>query len=161
MDLRLKQLRQYLEGKEILVDEDDLPRILVISSWWNIIERKTDKKVYTCLDCATVYLHRVITGCPEGLVVDHKNGNGLDNRKSNLRVCTQQDNVLNKAPQRGKKYKGISKRANGSYRARITVDGYIVNIGDFTSERKAAIAYNEAAVRLHGEFARLNVIEEF
>ena len=96
---------------------------------------------------------------PDGLVVDHINGNGLDNRRSNLRLVTVVQNNWNAAPHQNarSKFKGVAfHKARGKWYARIACNGRRTLLGYFDREIDAATAYNEAASTLHGEFARLN-----
>ena len=102
-------------------------------------------------------IHRVITDCPEGLVVDHINHDTLDNRKINLRICTQQQNTYNNANVRKKMYsrhKGVSfnKSAN-KYTAQIRVQKRLIHLGCFADEGSAGMAYQLAAKEYYGEFA--------
>lgn len=103
-------------------------------------------------------LHRAIAGAKSGEVVDHINGNKLDCRLSNLRICTQSENARNQkvGARNTTGYKGVTKTKGGKFTARIKKDYIYRHIGVFTSAAKAALAYNEAAKNLHGEFARLN-----
>lgn len=107
------------------------------------------------------YLHRVLTNAPKGLVVDHINGNPSDNGRSNLRVCQVKENVRNRAkPLSGtlSEYKGVKSRC-GNYEASIgRTKGEYEYLGVYKTEIDAAIAYNIAATRKYGEFARLNDI---
>lgn len=107
-----------------------------------------------------VKLHHLVVGHPSvGLQVDHINGNKLDNRRCNLRLATNSQNCQNKPPGMGREWKGIRKSKCG-WMARIrTPDGRIC-LGTFKTEVEAARAYNEAAKRLHGEFAWLNPIPD-
>jgi hypothetical protein len=94
--------------------------------------------------------------------VDHINGDGLDNRKVNLRLATAAQNSRNRRQCRGKssKYKGVSFiKPKGKYVAEITCNGKRMSLGHFKSEVKAAKAYDEAAKKYHGEFACLNFPE--
>lgn len=102
-----------------------------------------------------VYIHRIIMKCPKGYVVDHINGNRFDNRKINLRICLQKENMRNRKANAGRKFKGI-KRANSGWQARIGIDGKDIHLGTFPTEIEAAKAYNVAAVKYHKEYARLN-----
>jgi hypothetical protein len=109
-------------------------------------------------------MHRLIMDNPEGLDVDHKNGNGLDNRKCNLRSCSRLENNLNRAKRSDNTtgFKGviIDKRKTGEkFLSRICMDGNTFLLGYFKTAIEAAKSYNEAAIKFHGEFARLNVIE--
>ena len=108
-------------------------------------------------------LSRLIIKAKTGFFVDHINGNKLDNRKINLRICTPYQSSLN----RGKhidsmcKYKGVSANKssykNKPWRARIFYKKEI-HIGSFATQEEAAIAYNKTAKKLYGEFANLNKI---
>lgn len=106
-------------------------------------------------------MHRLIIDAPKGMEVDHINGNKLDNRVSNLRVCTKSQNQCNRgAPSDGKsKYKGVCWfKITGSWKADISVNKKRTFLGYFDSEIDAAEAYNKAAIELHGEFAKTNSI---
>lgn len=156
MSAQIDPRLQTLEANLVLgiqVDEED--QWLLLETPYTLLVRSTDIKVYRVVNTKASYLHREIMKPPPELVVDHINGNGLDNRKKNLRICTQAQNVRNRAPIKGR-YKGVSSRGGGVWRARITVDGRMIYLGDHLSEIAAAKAYDQAAIRFHGEFARLN-----
>ena len=109
---------------------------------------------------STVYMHREIMNPPAGLVVDHKNCDGLDNRRSNLRFATQAQNTLN----RRKKKNAVSQFRGvwfykGKWGSQISSQGKRIFLGRFDNEIDAAKAYDEAARKYHGEFARLNFPE--
>lgn len=108
----------------------------------------------------TVKMHRLIMGNPLGKV-DHINGNGLDNRISNLRVATDSQNACNRrTPTHNKSgFKGVwwHKRYQ-HWQASISVNGKRKHLGVFDTKEDAARAYNEAAKQHHGEFACLNVV---
>ena len=140
----------------VLVDEEDLVR--VNKHFWQLLKSRNTFKVYTTIDSKIVYLHRFLMSPPDTLVVDHKNGSGLDNRKENLRNCTNQQNLLNQGPRKGLKYKGVTKLPSGAFRARLCVHGFRFQIGIYPTEDEAAIAYNIAALLFHGEFAKLNEV---
>lgn len=107
-----------------------------------------------------VYLHREIIGAQPGQFVDHINGNTLDNRRSNLRLCTQAQNIRNRAADKDNAsgFKGISRTGGkrSPWRADIVADAIREYLGVFATPEEAARAYDAAALRLHGEFARLN-----
>jgi len=112
---------------------------------------------------STLQIHRLIVDVPQGLVVDHKNHNGLDNRKSNLRVCTPAENARNRrlAKKTASGYKGV--RRNGSdncWQARIRIGKKLRNIGCFATAEEAALAYDAKALELFGEYAHLNFPDE-
>lgn len=107
-----------------------------------------------------VRMHRLILRAPANAVVDHINGDGLDNRRSNLRLCTQTENTWNRRTKHGvSRFMGVSLdtrcRAK-KWRATIGVHGKYISLGYFLTEEEAAAAYDEAAREWHGEFARLN-----
>ncbi len=99
----------------------------------------------------------------KNMKIDHVNGDGLDNRRCNLRLCTASQNAMNKRRGRvhSSRFKGVSYRAKtGRWRAGICINGSTKDIGTFASEVKAAQAYNSAAMIHYGEFARLNSFED-
>lgn len=106
-----------------------------------------------------IYMHRMIMSCPPDMQVDHINGNKLDNRRCNLRICTKRQNLCNadaaKARRKGK-WKGYTQRENGKYAARIKAEGKNIYLGEFLTEENAATAYNFAALEYHGEYAYYN-----
>jgi hypothetical protein len=107
------------------------------------------------------YMHRLIVAPLPGYVVDHINGNGLDNRVCNLRQVSRANNARNRAgvSNTSSVYKGVSfsfKRKH--WTADITKDGKHIYLGSFDSQESAAQAYNEAALKHFGSFAKLNVI---
>jgi hypothetical protein len=110
------------------------------------------------------YLHRLVTKATTTDTVDHINGNKLDNRKDNLRICKQEHNCCNKVKttnKRTSKYKGVSfRKTHNKFQATITKHGLQTHLGYFLTEEEAALAYNFAATKYHGEYAKLNVIEK-
>lgn len=108
------------------------------------------------IDGRNVHLHRLVANAPEGMDVDHINGDGLDNRRENLRVCTRTQNQANRRPNRGRRTKGVSRTRYGTWQAYIYVAGRKQHLGTFPTEAEAAQAYNAAAVEAWGDFARLN-----
>jgi hypothetical protein len=147
-------------GYFALVDDEDYERVAKIK-WilkpsgctryahgWN---KQTKRQVV---------MHRYILGIESGSrpLVDHVNLDGLDNRRSNLRLCTNSQNGANRRHNRShttSRFKGVGKRGN-RWQAQIQVAGRRVKIGCFSSEEDAARAYNDAAVAIWGEYARLN-----
>ena len=110
-----------------------------------------------------ILMHRQILGLSDpSIVVDHINGNGLDNRRCNLRICTAAENSRNKKPAKQRDwgwYKGVCKntyKERTTYYAQIGFDNKRYQLGGFTTPEEAARAYDEAARRLHGEFAWTN-----
>lgn len=140
-------------GDIVLVDADDLP-IVGQHSWHLNCYGYAKSKI----NYKHILMHRMIMGdIPSGMVIDHINGNKLDNRKANLRVCTQGQNATNCSKRsRNKKYKGVYLSYGGKFRAKISKDGIDYCLGSFTEERDAAKAYNDKAIELFGKYARVN-----
>lgn len=110
-----------------------------------------------------ILMHHFIMPRIDGLYVDHANGNSLDNRRSNLRYCTMTENNHNLPAHRdgGSQYKGVCWSENKKrWRANICLNSKQTHLGYFDSEALAAAAYDEAAKRHYGKFARLNLAQE-
>lgn len=111
----------------------------------------------------TIYMHREVMGLPvefDGREVDHKDHDGLNNTRENLRVATRQQNTQNRTKQTNPSsstYKGVSfHKATGKWDARITVNKTLIRLGLFADETQAAAAYDKAATSYFGEFAQTN-----
>lgn len=103
-----------------------------------------------------VYLHRFIMGYPEGKVVDHINGDKLDNRKQNLRICTIRQNIMNAKVSKNNTsgYTGVSLRSDRElYRANIMVNRKQIYLGSFEKIEDAILARKQAEEKYFGEFA--------
>lgn len=104
-----------------------------------------------------IIMHRLIMDAPIDQTVDHINGDTLDNRLVNLRICSQSDNAKNRLPNAGRKFKGVSFHQRiGLWQSRIGIGGERVHLGYFETELAAALAYDKEAARLYGAFARPN-----
>ena len=110
-------------------------------------------------------LHRFIMNCPDGMIVDHWNHNKLDNRKSNLRICTNLENNWNQETYRNNTsgFKGVHcQEKDGRYRAYISHKEERINLGTFHTAELAAMAYDLKAIELYGEYACTNYpIEDY
>lgn len=145
------------QGKFCIVDTEDYE---YLNQW------KWDISPLGYVTRAWIRIHRVIMKAPDDMEVDHINGDLLDNRKCNLRICTHAQNSKNRKPNKnGKsKFKGVTwreekkKSTSRRWRVRISIDGKRIHVGDYITEREAAIAYNNAALKYHGEYARLNIL---
>ena len=106
-----------------------------------------------------LYLHRLIMGNPKGKQIDHKNHDGLDCRKVNMRICTKNQNNIHRKPKEdcSSCYKGVCwHNQTGKWVARITFNRKMKYLGVFELEIDAAKAYDKSAVELFGEYAYLN-----
>ena len=141
----------------------------MLSQWgWHLQKGMTDKTGYAVRgskvngEYVIIRMHRVLTDAPAGMHVDHINGNGLDNRRFNLRVCSCSENQRNRGAQVNNTsgYKGVTwNKASKKWRAYIKKDRKQVQLGFYDSKKRAAIAYNAAAIVLHGKFAILNELK--
>lgn len=108
-----------------------------------------------------VAMHRYIMKAPPDLCVDHINGDCLDNRKCNMRLCTISQNAMNRTNHLKNKtgYVGVYKaHSMYGYYAQIRIDGVKKHIGNFNTKEEAARAYREATFKYHGEFATLKEV---
>jgi hypothetical protein len=158
---------KYGKGLYALIDDDDYERVSVYK-WW-VMRPKHTMYVYTQIDDngrkKTIMLHRFIMNVSDPNVeVDHINGNGLDNRKENLRLCFNGENNRNSRPHRNSssKYKGVCwHKKNKKWQADIYVNGKHIYLGQYDSEIEAAKAYDRAAIKYFGRFAKLNFPEDY
>lgn len=141
-------------GRIALVDDEDYAK--VSQTRWRYI------KIKGCEYAATgdnTLMHRLILAAGPSDRIDHKDGNGLNNQRLNLRHCTHAQNMRNrrKMASAASRYKGVQ-RAHGSrgWTASIRLNGKRRHLGTFASESEAALAYDKAAQSLHGEYARTN-----
>jgi len=142
-----KRSKAFRDGLKFLIDAEDFEKI---------------KNESFCLTLkGYVYsgknklLHRMIMNAPDGMDVDHINGDKLDNRKSNLRICTRQENLMNVAKKKNNTsgFKGVCfDKQSQKFKAQIRIDGKQKFLGLFEKAEDAHEAYKKAAVKLHGEF---------
>lgn len=98
-------------------------------------------------------LHRLIMEAITGQLVDHINGDGLDNRRCNLRLVTREQNQRNRRARNGSSYKGITQTPSGKWRARIEVEGLSRHLGQFETPLAASLAYYHACIDSFGSYA--------
>lgn len=157
MEIKLTQ------GKIALIDDDDYNRVKNYSwcahnegsNWYAVTSIKNGNKH------STMRMHRLIMNAKPNKIMDHINGNGLDNRKENLRFCTHRENSRNKKAIIGRTsiYKGVSlRKSTGKFEAYININLKRKHLGFFIDEIQAAKAYNKAAKKHYGKFAKLNEI---
>ena len=156
---------QLTQGKVAIVDDEDFERISQYK-WYATCEKRRKKQVFYAQRMSSINgkrisikLHRFIMNNPADFQIDHKNGNGLDNRKSNLRLATAYQNHQNiiylKPSASG--FRGVYPIKNGKrFEAKISAYGKNYFLGCFNAPEEAARAYDRKAKELHGEFAVLN-----
>ena len=152
------------KGKFALIDEEDREKIALYTwhahegrSTWYARSRKTVDGVRY-----VVHLHHVVMGLPLGSdeMVDHKDQNGLNCRKENLRSATESKNRMNTMKKTGQtKYKGVALLANGRFKAAIGYNCHYKYLGNFETAEEAARAYDAEARKVHGANGRYNFPE--
>jgi len=140
---------------------DDADATLVLSHRWVLLNASGWKYAITRIDGRMLSMHRLLMLPADRLVVDHMDGDGLNNQRANLRVCSMAENLRNRRKSSNSKwpYKGIEFHG-GKWRVRITHAGRRQTIGPFDTAEQAAAAYDAAAKKLHGVFAYLNFPEK-
>ncbi len=139
-----------------LVDDVDFDRVSEFK--WSLINVKSYGP-YAIHSHTKLLMHRFILEAAKGQSVDHVNGNGLDNRRQNLRFADTRQNAQNMRPKRGhsSRFKGVMwEKDRSRWVARIQADGRYRNLGRFDDEHQAARAYDAAALEHFGEFALTN-----
>lgn len=145
-------------GYVALIDLADADQITKYS--WHAITPGRNKYAASKFNGKYVYMHRLLLSVRDSkTIVDHINGNGLDNRRANLRLTDKSGNARNMI--KIGKYKGIWwHKKNKKWCAEIKVSYKKIGLGSFHDEISAARAYNEAAIKYFGEFARLNILKD-
>lgn len=140
------------QGLFALVDDEDFKAVSQFK--WCVSGKSKHKYAVS----AAGLLHRFVARPSADQDVDHVNGDGLDNRRSNLRACSHSQNMMNQAKQRGKtsRFKGVHLSASG-WKAWIHQGGMKVFLGSYDSEIAAAKSYDRAAKVFFGQFAKTNL----
>lgn len=157
---------QLTKGKKTIIDDEDYD-IVSKYSWY--AQNYAHKGYTPCYHARTdinrkkVLMHRLIMNPKPDQNIDHINGDGLDNRKRNLRIATVQQNGFNRKKDTGhkkdvcsSKFKGVTKRKNNRWETTIRIQGKYVYLGCYKTEVEAGRVYDSEAKKLFGEFARLN-----
>ncbi len=138
-----------IAGATILIDKIDLPIISGRGVWLAGLGYPQIRQGHS-----HAYLHRLVLGAKQGECVDHINGNKLDNRRANLRLCNNRENGRNRsgpAKSNLSGYRGVS--WNRGWFARINVEDKTIHLGRFKTKEQAAKAYDRAALQYFGAFA--------
>lgn len=159
------RIKYYDTTKLVLIDILDWPKVKQFR--WAIWNKPKERTLYCTSEIyntelkrhCKISLHRFLLGLRPGdkRLVDHHNGNGLDNRRCNLRRCNQFQNLRNRKPNKNRKYgchKGVTYHKN--------IDRWVVaiSLGTYKTEKEAAQAYNKGAKKIYGRFAYLNKVKQ-
>lgn len=145
--------------KTVLVNNRDYKKL--IKHKWKYCFTQGKEYVYTYSEGKRISMHRYLLNPNADQEVDHVNGNGLDNRKKNLRRCSHSQNMMNRKINKNNKsgYKGVCYRARiNLYYAYISVNSKTINLGHYKKIKDAALAYNTAAQKFYGKFASINTL---
>jgi len=154
---------ELTQGFKATVDDDDFDRLSSVK--WCYSDGYAVRNVRMPDGSReTIRMHWEVIGRPEvGFETDHKNGNGIDNRRENLRNCTHAQNNKNAAMHKNNRsgVKGVCwKKENRKWMASIMSNRKLFYLGLFESKEAAGKAYNDAAVRLHGQYARTSALSD-
>lgn len=151
------------KGHFSIVDADDAPFLSMYS--WHSVSRKGSRTIYAKRNKLAMHnetkrmaMHEVIMARPAGMSIDHINGNGLDNRRCNLRVCTHAENSRNTRHRSDNTsgHKGVRfQKSSGNWVAEISAAGVRHYLGSYAEKSQAVAAYQAAAAEKHGNFARV------
>lgn len=143
------------QGQNAIVDADDFERL---SQWnWCAAWAEGTQSFYAMAwrqGGGHIRMHAKVIECPRGMFIDHKNHDTLDNRKSNLRLCTYTQNLQNQMRRttNSSGFKGVYKYG-AKWTAHIRVNKKKIHLGTFTTSEAASLAYKEAAKHYFGEFS--------
>lgn len=138
------------------IDDEDLERVMQHS--WLL---DSNGYISTTVKCKTIRLHRFLMNAPKGTYVDHVDRNKMNNHKSNLRFCSQQQNSFNqhRGDKYSSKYKGVSwNKCCKMWQAKLAINKEQIYLGVYDNENDAAMAYNTAALKYFGGYGILNDI---
>lgn len=174
-ELKAKRKVNHRNGMEnLVVVQGKITKIKLTKNKWALIDTEDLYKIKEFKWCSShayaltgvywkkIYMHRIIINPFMDEQVDHINGDGLDNRKENLRVCTNTQNQYNskKRKNTSSKYKGVSfYKLSKKWNAKLQYNKKSLNLGYFNSEIEAAKAYNNASLKYHREFANINKLK--
>jgi len=141
------------KGKFVLVDDSDFGQIDEFH-WHAELLMKSHWYAFTSINGKSISMHRLLMNPSKGQEIDHINGNGLDNRQENLRICSHLENMRNRKLHKNNKsgVKGVY-RSDNKWRVQIRVNKKAIEIGQFLNLEDARIARNLAARKYFGKFA--------
>ncbi len=150
------------QGKNAIVDDEDFDYL----NQWKWYAREDYQAFYASRNLRmgngkrkTISIHNILMGKKRGKVIDHINNNGLDNRKENLRFCTNRENTWNQRKKYGQssRFKGVSwSSLKKLWIVQITLNGKVIKLAECKNERKAGKIYDTYATKMFGKFALIN-----
>ena len=155
----MNQVKLYRNRGVALVDNEDFE---IVSRYkWSLQKNRgasyAQAKIKIRGKWGNILMHRMILKAKKGQEIDHQDGDGLNNQKTNLRFCTNSQNQMNKKGWGGSKYKGVCwHKPSKKWGVYIKVNDKQIHLGLFDSEIDAAKAYDKAAIKYFEEFARTN-----
>lgn len=160
-------LIELTQGRFAVVDDEDYEVLSRFNWCFNAgyaYTRWPSKKAKS--GYSMISMHRFLLGAPHGKEVDHINNDGIDNRRENLRLCTRRQNCANTRTYKNKfrsKYRGVARCQykgveHGGWQAHIRVNGKLLYLGTYKTPEEAAEAFDKAATKYNGEFAKLNFV---
>lgn len=160
----MKEIVLTNHDKPVLVDDEDYERLIKYRWTYgggDVPERNYAIRNYRIGDDDWTHrrMHRMILNAKKRQIIDHIDGNRLNNQKSNLRICTNAENIHNQTISKNNKtgYKGVRfNKALKKYQGQICHDKKVYYLGTFDNPIDCALAYNQMALKLYGKFARLN-----
>lgn len=146
------------QGMVALVDDEDYEMVLQYK--WSLVKGRNTYYAEQKRRVKYRHMHRFIMNTPKGMIVDHLDGNGLNNQKYNMRNCTYSQNNQNRMNRNSEKfgYQGVTRRGSNKFYAYIRYKTKLAHLGVYSTAEQAAEAYNKKAVELYKESARLNYI---
>lgn len=155
----MKELK-LTQGMVALVDDEDFE--LVSQYNWSAAKGRHTYYAEQKRRLKHRHMHRLIMDTPVGMTVDHLDGNGLNNQKSNLRNCSPTQNCQNRVHRNSSKYgyQGVTDKGKNKFYAYIRYKTKLTHLGVYSSASLAAEAYNKKAIELYGSDAKLNIIVE-
>jgi len=145
MEIKLTQ------GKSAIIDDCDYLKVSTLK--WQA-QQRSDKKGWYAVSKGGVRMHRFIMGVTDKSIVDHKDGDGLNNSRSNLRIGDQSKNSVNRKITNGKYLRGVTKKGN-RFRSMIKLNKKMVHLGYYSTEEEAHNRYLQESIMHHGEWQPL------
>lgn len=150
------------QGQFALIDDEDFS-IVSQHKWYAYKNRYTFYVRTNVLNKGirgTLLLHRLLLNAKNVEQIDHKDRNGLNNQRNNIRICSASENMINRIFKNSTGFRGVFKiKKTGRFTGAIQVDKKRVTVGCYATAKEAALAYNNMARKIHGDCAILNSLE--